>query len=91
MTVVLAQIVIVWRFPVKPLAQSSSSRVRQESSGFLRERKPYYFIGTNYWYGSILGSEKRRAKSAPNGSDVNWIFESERRYQSAHTAEGVND
>jgi mannan endo-1,4-beta-mannosidase len=26
--------------------------------------KPYYFIGTNYWYGSLLGLEKDRKKGA---------------------------
>ena len=24
---------------------------------FVRDGKPYYFVGTNYWYGAILGSE----------------------------------
>lgn len=24
---------------------------------FVRDRKPYYFVGTNFWYGAILGSE----------------------------------
>ena len=24
---------------------------------FERSGKPYYFIGTNFWYGAILGSE----------------------------------
>jgi mannan endo-1,4-beta-mannosidase len=25
---------------------------------FLKGKKPYYFVGANYWYGAILGSEK---------------------------------
>ena len=24
---------------------------------FIRDGKPYYFVGTNFWYGAILGSE----------------------------------
>ena len=24
---------------------------------FVRDGKPYYFVGTNFWYGAILGSE----------------------------------
>ena len=24
---------------------------------FIRNGKPYYFVGTNFWYGAILGSE----------------------------------
>ena len=23
----------------------------------MQDNKPYYFIGTNFWYGAILGSE----------------------------------
>ena len=24
---------------------------------FVRDGKPYYFVGANFWYGAILGSE----------------------------------
>ena len=24
---------------------------------FLKDGKPYYYVGTNFWYGAILGSE----------------------------------
>jgi mannan endo-1,4-beta-mannosidase len=24
---------------------------------FIRNGKPYYYVGTNFWYGAILGSE----------------------------------
>ncbi|MDR2954521.1 MAG: beta-mannosidase [Prevotella sp.] len=30
--------------------------VKQENGRFVIKDKPYYFIGTNYWYGAILGS-----------------------------------
>ncbi|MFZ1701347.1 MAG: cellulase family glycosylhydrolase [Pyrinomonadaceae bacterium] len=29
---------------------------------FYRNSKPYYFVGTNYWYGSLLGLEKDRKR-----------------------------
>ena len=24
---------------------------------FMKDGKPYYYVGTNFWYGAILGSE----------------------------------
>ena len=30
--------------------------VKQKDGHFVIGDKPYYFIGTNYWYGAILGS-----------------------------------
>lgn len=37
---------------------STSSFIHVDKNGqFIRNGKPYYFIGTNFWYGAILGSE----------------------------------
>ena len=34
------------------------SFIKVNSDGqFVRDGKPYYFVGTNFWYGAILGSE----------------------------------
>ena len=30
--------------------------VRVEDGHFVRAGKPYYYVGTNFWYGAILGS-----------------------------------
>ena len=31
--------------------------VSVEDGHFVRDGKPYYYVGTNFWYGAILGSE----------------------------------
>ena len=31
--------------------------VRVEHGQFIRQGKPYYYVGANFWYGAILGSE----------------------------------
>ena len=35
----------------------ASPFVQVKDGHFLREGKPYYYVGTNFWYGAILGSE----------------------------------
>jgi len=36
--------------------KSKVNFVRVEKGHFVRDGKPYYYIGANYWYGAILGS-----------------------------------
>jgi mannan endo-1,4-beta-mannosidase len=36
--------------------QKENNFVRVENGQFIRNGKPYYYIGTNFWYGAILGS-----------------------------------
>ncbi len=36
---------------------TSSPFVRVENGQFMRNDTPYYYVGTNFWYGAILGSE----------------------------------
>ena len=38
-------------------ASTQPSFVTVEDGHFVREGNPYYFVGTNFWYGAILGSE----------------------------------
>jgi mannan endo-1,4-beta-mannosidase len=40
----------------KPVQNSKTKFIRVENGQFIRNGKPYYYIGTNYWYGAILGS-----------------------------------
>ncbi len=40
----------------------SNSFVSVENHQFIVDGKPYYYIGTNYWYGSVLGLEKDKKK-----------------------------
>ena len=41
--------------PKRPVA--SSPFIRVENGQFLRGDTPYYYIGANFWYGSVLASE----------------------------------
>jgi mannan endo-1,4-beta-mannosidase len=36
--------------------QANDSFVKVKDGTFVRNGKPYYYIGTNFWYGAILGS-----------------------------------
>lgn len=36
---------------------TSNEFIRVENGQFIRNRKPYYYVGANFWYGAILGSE----------------------------------
>ena len=40
-----------------PAAQQQLSFVTVKDGHFERDGKPYYYVGTNFWYGAILGSE----------------------------------
>src|SRR5687768_10482018 len=44
------------------LVAQSSSFVSVKGHQFYVNTKPYYFIGTNYWYGALLGLEKSKSK-----------------------------
>ena len=58
--VLLAVIFIGSLFVARSAAQSSFVSVKNHQ--FYADGKPYYFIGTNYWYGSVLGLEKNQRK-----------------------------
>lgn len=60
-TVLIAFMVVALLLSTKLSAQSSSF-VSVKNHQFYADGKPYYFIGTNYWYGSLLGLEKDKKK-----------------------------
>lgn len=37
--------------------QQKSKFIKVENGHFIRDGKPYFYIGANYWYGGILGSK----------------------------------
>ncbi len=37
--------------------QSEKSFIIVENSKFIKNGKPYHFVGTNYWYGALLGAK----------------------------------
>ena len=40
------------------MGQSDKAKfVTVKNGHFLKDGKPYYYVGTNFWYGAILGSE----------------------------------
>lgn len=41
---------------------AQNSFVTVKGNQFFKNGKPYYFIGTNYWYGSLLGLEKDKKR-----------------------------
>ena len=42
----------------KEVAEPEASKfITVEDGQFIRNGKPYYFVGTNFWYGAILASE----------------------------------
>ena len=40
----------------------AQSFVQTKQQQFFLDGKPYYYIGANYWYGSVLGLEKDSKK-----------------------------
>ena len=50
------------------------SFVQQRDGQFLIGRQPYKFVGTNFWYGAILGSEGATASvcAASSTTFMHW-------------------
>src|SRR4051812_41609943 len=51
-------------FLLAPALFAQSPFVKVKNHQFLIGDKPYYFIGTNYWYGTLLGLEKDKKRGA---------------------------
>ncbi|MBR2428576.1 MAG: cellulase family glycosylhydrolase [Alistipes sp.] len=58
----LLSLALLMAFVVAPTSAEAKSPknnsiITVEDGQFMRDGKPYYFVGTNFWYGAILGSE----------------------------------
>lgn len=50
---------VLWMNKKDNKEQAADKFVKVVDGHFLRNGKPYYYVGTNFWYGAILGSEGR--------------------------------
>ena len=57
-----ALLIVAYFASLVSAATQSSSFVTVKDQTFQLDKKPYYFIGTNYWYGSLLGLEKDKRR-----------------------------
>src|SRR5690606_30010792 len=45
-----------------PIAAFSQEFVSAKKGRLVKDGEAYYFVGTNYWYGPLLGLEKNKAR-----------------------------
>jgi mannan endo-1,4-beta-mannosidase len=50
----------LFTIPVQP----QSKYIQTKGTQFILDGKPYYFVGTNFWYGCYLGSTGQTGNSA---------------------------
>ena len=44
-------------FSCTSVVKHDKSFIKVENGQFIKNGKPYYYVGANFWYGAILGSE----------------------------------
>ena len=53
--------------------QTESPFVTVENGHFVKDGKPYYYVGTNFWYGAILGSEGQGGDRARLAKELDYM------------------
>jgi mannan endo-1,4-beta-mannosidase len=49
--------ILLFLFSTFILSNFSAQNFIKVNNHFIKNGKPYYFIGTNYWYGGMLGTK----------------------------------
>ena len=57
LSLVLLMVAVATPHRAEAKSPKSASIITVKDGQFMRDGKPYYFVGTNFWYGAILGSE----------------------------------
>ena len=52
---------------------AASSFVGVENGHFVKDGQPYYYVGTNFWYGAILGSEGQGGDRARLAKELDYM------------------
>lgn len=55
---IVTVIIVMWGCTLQT-SQTEGTFITTQKGQFIKGGTPYYFVGTNYWYGGILGSEGR--------------------------------
>lgn len=68
----LAVVTLISACQTKP-EQAVSPFVTVENGHFVKDGKPYYYVGTNFWYGAILGSEGQGGDRARLAKELDYM------------------
>lgn len=73
--VALLTIAVLFMCCAKNKQQDTASPefITQKEGHFFKGNKPYYFIGTNYWYGAILGSTGQGGNRERLGKELDFM------------------
>ena len=69
----LSALLLVFSFISCANAQKTDSFVSVKNGHFMLNSKPYYYVGTNLWYGAILGSEGEGGNRARLNKELDFL------------------
>jgi Endo-beta-mannanase len=73
MKYILSLFLLLFSFVGYSSAQNKSSFIHVEKGRFILNGSPYYYIGTNFWYGAILGSEGEGGNRARLNKELDYL------------------